>query len=83
MFPVQSVTYVPSLYPCIRSPRLLSVSVGQHDGTEVKLNSVLMRPSMLEEGCAMRLRWVCRISALVLGLTLAAPHPASASEDRR
>lgn len=28
----------------------------------------------------MRLRWACRISALMLGLTLAAPHPASTSE---
>ena len=28
----------------------------------------------------MRSRWACRISALMLSLTLAAPHPASASE---
>ena len=28
----------------------------------------------------MRLRWACRISALLLGLTLLAPHPASTSE---
>jgi phosphate transport system substrate-binding protein len=28
----------------------------------------------------MRLRWACRINALMLGFTLAAPHPASTSE---
>ena len=35
---------------------------------------------MLEGGWAMRLRWACRVGALMLGLSLAASRPASTSE---
>ena len=52
----------------------------QQDLAELHLNSGLMRPSLLEGGWAMRLRWACRISALMLGLTLTAPDAASTSE---